>query len=62
MRLKESAAARVRQGDRRLHILLKREGRAINHKRVYRSTAKKACRRGSRHPVATGPDAGRPAG
>ncbi|MHC2071123.1 IS3 family transposase [Bremerella sp. T1] len=36
MRLKELAAARVRYGYRRLHILLRREGWAINAKRVYR--------------------------
>jgi putative transposase len=36
MRLKDLAAARVRYGYRRLHVLLVREGWAINHKRVYR--------------------------
>lgn len=36
MRLKELAAARVRYGYRRLHLLLQREGWAINAKRVYR--------------------------
>ena len=36
MRLKELAAARVRYGYRRLHILLRREGWAANHKRTYR--------------------------
>jgi putative transposase len=36
IRLKELAAARVRYGYRRLHVLLAREGWAINHKRVYR--------------------------
>ena len=36
VRLKDLAGARVRYGYRRLHILLQREGRAINHKRVYR--------------------------
>ncbi len=36
MRLKELAAARVRYGYRRLHILLRREGWQINAKRVYR--------------------------
>jgi putative transposase len=36
MRMKELAAARVRYGYRRLHILLVREGWAINAKRVYR--------------------------
>lgn len=36
MRLRELAAARVRYGYRRLHILLRREGWAVNAKRVYR--------------------------
>ena len=36
MRLKELAAARVRYGYRRLHILLRREGWAVNNKRIYR--------------------------
>ncbi len=35
MRLKELAAARVRYGYRRLHILLRREGCEVNHKRTY---------------------------
>jgi putative transposase len=36
MRLRDLAAARVRDGYRRLHILLQREGWRVNHKRVYR--------------------------
>src|SRR5215470_630939 len=36
MRLRELAAARPRFGYRRLHILLRREGWPVNHKRVYR--------------------------
>jgi putative transposase len=36
MRLKELAAARVRYGYLRLHVLLRREGWLVNHKRVYR--------------------------
>jgi len=36
MRLRDLAAARVRYGYRRLHILLQREGWQVNHKRVYR--------------------------
>ncbi|MGH1574240.1 DDE-type integrase/transposase/recombinase [Methylobacterium sp. P31] len=36
MRRKALAAARVRYGYRRLHILLRREGWAVNHKRTYR--------------------------
>ena len=35
-RLKELAAARVRFGYRRLHVLLRREGWVVNHKRIYR--------------------------
>ena len=36
MRLKELAAVRVSYGYERLHVLLKREGWHVNHKRVYR--------------------------
>jgi putative transposase len=36
MRLRELAAARVRYGYRRLHVLLRREGWPVNAKRVYR--------------------------
>jgi putative transposase len=36
VRLRDLAAARVRYGYRRLHILLRREGWRVNHKRVYR--------------------------
>lgn len=36
MRLRELAAARVRYGYLRLHVLLRREGWVVNHKRVYR--------------------------
>jgi putative transposase len=36
MRLRELAAARVCYGYLRLHILLRREGWQVNHKRVYR--------------------------
>ena len=36
LRLKELAAARVRYGYLRLHVLLRREGWLVNHKRVYR--------------------------
>jgi hypothetical protein len=47
MRLKEPAATRVRYGDRRLHVLLGREGWLVNARRVYRlSAARKACRSG----------------
>ena len=36
MRLRDLAAARLRYGYRRLHVLLRREGWHVNHKRVYR--------------------------
>ncbi len=36
MRLRDLAAARVRYRYRRLHVLLRREGWRVNHKRVYR--------------------------
>src|ERR1043165_6642635 len=36
MRLRELAASRVRYGYRRLTVLLRREGREVNAKRVYR--------------------------
>lgn len=36
MRLKDLAAARVRYGYRRLHVLLRREGWQVNAKRIYR--------------------------
>jgi putative transposase len=35
-RLRELAAARVRYGYRRLHVLLRREGWPVNHKRIHR--------------------------
>lgn len=35
LRLKNIAAARVRYGYRRFHVLLRREGLAVNHKRIY---------------------------
>ncbi len=36
IRLKDLAQARVSYGYRRLHIMLRREGWQVNHKRVYR--------------------------
>ena len=36
MRIREIAETRVRFGYRRIHVLLRREGWSINHKRVYR--------------------------
>jgi len=35
-RIKEIAASRVRYGYQRIHVLLRREGWRVNHKRVYR--------------------------
>src|SRR5512147_935299 len=35
-RLKELAKLRPRFGYKRLHVLLRREGHVVNHKRVYR--------------------------
>ncbi len=35
-RIREIAETRVRYGYRRIHVLLPREGWAVNHKRVYR--------------------------
>jgi len=36
LRLRDLAATRVRYGYRRLHVLLRREGWLVNHKRIYR--------------------------
>jgi putative transposase len=36
LRLRDLAASRVRWGYRRLHVLLRREGWEVNHKRVHR--------------------------
>ena len=36
VRLRDLAGVRVRYGYRRLHVLLRREGWEVNHKRVYR--------------------------
>lgn len=36
LRIREIAAVRVRYGYKRIHVLLRREGWEINHKRVYR--------------------------
>jgi len=36
LRLRELAAVRVRFGYRRLHVLLRREGWKVNHKKIYR--------------------------
>ncbi len=49
-RLRELAAKRRRFGYRRLGVLLRREAFAVNHKRLYRITAKRARRSSSRPP------------
>jgi putative transposase len=36
VRIREIAAVRVRYGYKRIHVLLRREGWTVNHKRVYR--------------------------
>ena len=54
MRLKEMAAARVRYGYRRLHILLRREGWEVNHKRTYRIYETRGYRSGPSCPSASG--------
>jgi putative transposase len=41
-RLRELAGERRRFGYRRLHVMLRREGQMVNHKRVYR-LERKAC-------------------
>jgi len=43
-RLRELAAIRRRFGYRRLHILLRREGIAMNHKKLAGCTARNGCR------------------
>jgi putative transposase len=35
-RIREIAETRVRNGYRRIHVLLQREGWPVNHKRIYR--------------------------
>ena len=36
LRMRDLAASRVRYGYRRIHVLLRREGWVLNHKKVYR--------------------------
>lgn len=36
LRMRDLAAARVRYGYRRIHVLLRRDGWVLNHKKVYR--------------------------
>ena len=69
MRMRDPAQSRVSYGYRRLHVLLQREGWAVNHKRVYRlysleglmlRTKKPkghvSCQRRTERPVAAGVD------
>ena len=69
MRLKELAAARVRYGCRRLHVLLRREGWPINAKRVHRlyreeglsirpkvPRRRRSCRYRAERPAVVGPN------
>ena len=69
MRLKDLAQARVSYGYRRLHVLLEREGWAVNHKRVYRLYCQEglvlrtkkpkrhvSCQRRRERPLAAGAD------
>jgi transposase InsO family protein len=67
MRIREIAEVRIRYGYRRIHVLLLREGRYINHKRVYRiyreeglnlrRKAKKRLKSAKRIPSAVSPNA-----
>ncbi len=41
--MKEIAETRVRYGYRRVHVLLKREGWSVNHKRTYKLYKEMAC-------------------
>jgi putative transposase len=54
-RLRELAAARPRFGYQRLHLLLRREGLMVNHKRVYRLYREERLlvrpHRGRKHPA-----------
>jgi len=62
MRIKEIAATRVRYGYLRIHVLLRREGWKINHKRVYRIYREKGLNLRAKRPrkrVAAAPRIGR---
>src|ERR1700735_5801813 len=50
MRMRELAEARVRYGDYRIYILLRREGWEVNHKRVYRLYQKQGQSRRTKRP------------
>ena len=49
MRIKEIAAVRVRYGYKRIHVLLRREGWKINHKRVHRLYCEEGLNLRSKH-------------
>jgi putative transposase len=57
MRLRDLAAVRVRDGYRRLHVLLRREGWLVNHKRIYRLYAEEGLSIRTKLPGASGPGA-----
>ncbi len=64
VRLRDLAAARVRYGYRRLHVLLRREGWKVNHKRVYRLYTEEGLtvrRKKPRRHVSSRPRGARPA-
>lgn len=49
-RIREIAEARVRYGYRRIHVLLRREGWKVNHKRVYRLYVEEGLQIRNKHP------------
>ena len=62
MRIKDIAAARVRYGYMRIHVLLRREGWQINHKRTYRIYCEEGLHLRAKRPrkrVAASPRVGR---
>ena len=60
MRLRDLAAVRVRYGYRRLHVLLRREGWPVNHKRTYRLYAEEGLAIRSKQGSRTAPRQERP--
>lgn len=49
-RIREIAETRVRYGYRRIHVLLRREGWKVNHKRVYRLYVEESLQIRNKHP------------